>query len=348
MSSTLPKLSYVLLSHNREKYIRAAIESAFAQDYEGELEYIFSDDCSTDRTFEIIKECVAAYKGSRRVVVTQTPKNLHLAGNTNHAVQFVESDWIVRADDDDYSAVDRCSHIGNAIKEHPDARYVTTGVLHFTDAEDNSIRDKSNTKFCDIPNITETDIRRHSVEETDFYFKTLSYKAWHMDVFRKFGTLPEKGYYIDDLTCFYRASVLGTGVHLHNVTAVYARDGSSNMSLGGNDNQRGYASIIRLEKFNDLFYNITYEPLLEVCDAIEPVVKTMNSNQAELFVQNIRKKISAQEKMRYFWRKGVFYRLYVTAKYEKITSFALIRCLPMKVFATVLALVRIVKKSKQK
>ena len=40
----LPKLSYVLLSHNREKYIRGAIESAFAQDYEGELEYIFSDD----------------------------------------------------------------------------------------------------------------------------------------------------------------------------------------------------------------------------------------------------------------------------------------------------------------
>ena len=48
------------LSHNREKYIRAAIESAFAQDYEGEMEYIFSDDCSTDRTFEIIQECVAA------------------------------------------------------------------------------------------------------------------------------------------------------------------------------------------------------------------------------------------------------------------------------------------------
>lgn len=348
MNSTLPKLSYVLLSHNREKYIRAAIESAFAQDYEGELEYIFSDDCSTDRTFEIIKECVAEYKGNRRVVVTQTPRNLHLAGNTNHAVQFVESDWIVRADDDDYSSVDRCSLIGNAIKQYADARYVTTGVLHFTDADDNRIREKANTKFCDIPNITVTDICCHSVEETDFHYKKQSYKAWHMDVFRKFGALPEKAYYIDDLTCFYRASVLGTGVHLHNVTAVYARDGSANMSLGGDDNQRGYASIIRLEKFNDLFYNITYEPLLGVCDAIEPVVKKMNNNQALLFVQNIRKKISEQEKMRYFWRKGVFYRLCVTAKYGKITPFSLLRCLPMKVFATVLALVRIIKKSKQK
>ena len=74
----LPKLSYVLLSHNREQYIRTAVESAFAQDYEGELEYIFSDDCSTDRTYEILKECVDAYKGPRRVVLTQTPRNLHL------------------------------------------------------------------------------------------------------------------------------------------------------------------------------------------------------------------------------------------------------------------------------
>lgn len=131
MNSTLPKLSYVLLSHNREKYIRAAIESAFAQDYEGELEYIFSDDCSTDRTFEIIKECVAAYKGNRRVVVTQTPRNLHLAGNTNHAVQFITSDWIVRADDDDISTADRCTLVGRAIAANPGCSFVYTRLETF-------------------------------------------------------------------------------------------------------------------------------------------------------------------------------------------------------------------------
>lgn len=132
----LPRLSYVLLSHNREKYIRKALESAFAQDYEGELEYIISDDCSTDRTYEIIQECVASYKGGRRVVVTQTPRNLHLAGNTNHAVQFVTSDWVIRADDDDLSCVDRCTQIGRAILANPGCSCVMTLKKNFSDGEE--------------------------------------------------------------------------------------------------------------------------------------------------------------------------------------------------------------------
>ena len=188
-SSSLPKLSYVLLSHNREKYIRGAIESAFAQDYEGELEYIFSDDCSTDRTFEIIKECVAAYKGNRRVVVTQPPKNLHLAGNTNHAVQFVKSDWIIRADDDDYSAINRCSLIGNAIANNPGLSFVVTGVRYFTASEEESIL-KESQKISVEPVLTNI----CSSENTIFNCRKYSYKVWSIRTYNAFPPLPPEGY----------------------------------------------------------------------------------------------------------------------------------------------------------
>ena len=337
MSPALPKLSYVLLSHNREKYIRAAIESAFAQDYEGELEYIFSDDCSTDRTFEIIKECVAAYKGNRRVVVTQTPRNLHLAGNTNHAVQFVESDWIVRADDDDYSSIDRCSLIGKAISDYPAARYVTTGVTHFRDDNDNAVRKTAYLPRTTKPVFQETCISTHSISETAFRPDVLSYKAWHMEVFREFGPLPLDAYYVDDLTCFYRASVLGTGVHIPNCVAVFMRDGSCNMSRGGDDNGRGYHSIVRLEKFNDKYYNITFSPMLQVQSAIQDFVQKKNKqNETKVFLSALEREMNTRALLRTFWQKGIFNRIKISHTIGYHGLFCALRCLPLHIYAALL------------
>ena len=336
MSASLPKLSYVLLSHNREKYIRAAIESAFAQDYEGELEYIFSDDCSTDRTFEIIKECVAEYKGNRRVVVTQTPRNLHLAGNTNHAVQFVESDWIVRADDDDYSSVDRCSLIGQAIASHPSARYVTTGVVHFTDEDDTTIWSRSTATRAEQPEIIETSISTHSPQETAFRSNHLSYKAWHMDVFREFGPLHLQGYYVDDLTCFYRASILGTGVHIPNCVTVFMRDGSGNMSRGGDDNQRGFHAIMRLERFNDKYYNITHAPMCELQTALLSYIQEHKLQNTDSFMHTMEQEMQRRILLCSFWRKGILNRIRISKALGYRGIFAAMRCLPMPIFAFLL------------
>lgn len=343
MSTPLPKLSYVLLSHNREKYIRAAIESAFAQDYEGELEYIFSDDCSTDRTFEIIKECVAGYKGNRRVVVTQTPRNLHLAGNTNHAVQFVESDWIVRADDDDYSSIDRCTLIGQAIAAHPRARYVTTGVVHFTDEEDSAIWSRSTATRAEQPELIETSISTHSSQETAFRSRHLSYKAWHMDVFREFGPLHQQGYYVDDLTCFYRASILGTGVHIPNCIAVFMRDGSGNMSRGGDDNQRGFHAIMRLERFNDKYYNITHTPMCELQTALLSYIRERNLQHTESFMLALEQEMQKRVLLCSFWRKGILNRILVSRALGYRGIFSAMRCLPMPAFACLLHVYRMFK-----
>ena len=50
-----PLVTFALFAYNQEQYIREAIEGAFAQTYQP-LEIILSDDCSTDRTFEIMRE----------------------------------------------------------------------------------------------------------------------------------------------------------------------------------------------------------------------------------------------------------------------------------------------------
>lgn len=60
-----PLVTFALFACNQEKYIREAVEGAFSQSYEP-LEIILSDDCSSDRTFEM-REMAAEYKGAHRL-----------------------------------------------------------------------------------------------------------------------------------------------------------------------------------------------------------------------------------------------------------------------------------------
>src|SRR4051812_20803492 len=53
--------SVIVTCFNLERYIRAAIESVLGQSFAGNLEIIVVDDCSTDRSAEIVR----SYEGIR-------------------------------------------------------------------------------------------------------------------------------------------------------------------------------------------------------------------------------------------------------------------------------------------
>lgn len=345
----LPKLSYVLLSHNREKYIRAAIESAFAQDYEGELEYIFSDDCSTDRTFEIIKECVAAYKGGRRVVVTQPPTNLKTAGNFNHALSFVQSDWIVRADDDDLSVVDRCTVIGKVINAIPGCTYIATEASkYFTDNEEQAAVAESRIPCGDSMHPRVVDIREASPNECAYHAKTYSYKAWSMEAYRAFGELPLDAYWADDYIFYFRTAMLGKGVLVDNANAVLIRNGSLNQSRGDDDSANGYKAVIRLERFNDKYQEITYGPMLRTYQQLKEYAAALPREEQDAvapFIANMSRIMQERELLRTFWRKGMLNRIRINKRLGNKGLFHALRCLPMPVFAALLAAIRKFKHS---
>ena len=66
-----------LVAYNEERYIRAAIEEAFAQDF-SPMEILLSDDCSPDGTFAIMQEMATAYRGPHVVRVRREPQNVGL------------------------------------------------------------------------------------------------------------------------------------------------------------------------------------------------------------------------------------------------------------------------------
>lgn len=335
-ASSLPKLSYVLLTHNREKYVRSALENAFAQEYAGELEYIISDDCSTDRTYDIIREVADAYAGSRRVLVTQTPRNLHLAGNTNHALQYVTGDWIIRADDDDYSSLDRCSVIAAAIAAHPNATAVATGMRPFASTEEPEIRRLCSLPCADTRETIVTDIFRGDHGPAAFN-RPVSHKAWSMKIFNTFGDLPAEGYYIDDLTCFFRSLMLGPHITLPGACCVFARDDGSNMSRGASGPQHTFSNLVAYERFLIKYYTTT-APLIAA--QIEQYRRYMQQNlppathpQVESYLADMQLEVDQRVTDGSHWQRTTWQRLVNYLGREKKDAYSLLRCLPLPLFA---------------
>ncbi|WP_420024726.1 glycosyltransferase family 2 protein (plasmid) [Cereibacter azotoformans] len=95
-----PLVTFALFAYNQEKYIREAVEGAFSQTY-SPLEIILSDDCSSDRTFEIMEEMAREYRGPHTVRVRRNDVNL---GTSLHVqMSFAQSMgrlFIVAAGDD--------------------------------------------------------------------------------------------------------------------------------------------------------------------------------------------------------------------------------------------------------
>ncbi|MBP7051981.1 MAG: glycosyltransferase [Phycisphaerae bacterium] len=102
-----PLITFALFAYNQEQFIEEAIRGAFSQTY-SPLEIILSDDCSTDRTFEIMKEMAQRYEGPHKIILNRNENNLGICAHVNRVILDVSSgDLIVLAAGDDVSIAER-------------------------------------------------------------------------------------------------------------------------------------------------------------------------------------------------------------------------------------------------
>jgi len=101
-----PLVTFALFAYNQEKYIRAAVEGAFAQEY-SPLEIILSDDCSTDRTFEIMQELAANYRGPHEVILNRNETNRGLTPHVFGVARLAKGTLLIAAAGDDISFPNR-------------------------------------------------------------------------------------------------------------------------------------------------------------------------------------------------------------------------------------------------
>ena len=94
-------VSVVMSVYNDEQYLKESLDSIFAQTI-SDFELIIVDDCSTDRTVEIIEN----YHDDRIRLIRNT-ENRGLTRNLNTALEYVQGTYIARMDGDDKSRPER-------------------------------------------------------------------------------------------------------------------------------------------------------------------------------------------------------------------------------------------------
>lgn len=105
-----PLLTFTLLTFNQQRFIREAVQGALAQTY-SPLEIIISDDCSTDRTYAIIKDAVSQYDGPHQIILNRNDTNLGIGGHVNRVVKLSSGELIIGAAGDDISLPQRTEKI---------------------------------------------------------------------------------------------------------------------------------------------------------------------------------------------------------------------------------------------
>jgi glycosyltransferase involved in cell wall biosynthesis len=252
---TLPPLSqdrqlvsFALFTYNQEKYVREAVEGAFSQTYEP-LEIILSDDCSSDRTFEIMQEMAAAYDGAHEVSVRRNEVNMGLAGHVNTVAQHIGGEILLLAAGDDVSLPDRTCISVDILKKNPSA---TAALLSA------NIINHSGKIIGELVKNT-----HKGVEHTQTIFDLLTWKhvtfgatrAVRREVFTKFAPLTDCCP-TEDTPLLLRSLILGTNI-ISQQKAILYRQHDSNLSGAESMKRMNTAAIyqqykIDIDAANDL------------------------------------------------------------------------------------------------
>jgi len=109
-----PKISIIIPVYNMEDYIRKSLESIVSQSIGLEnLEVIIIDDCSTDKSGEIIDEYNSKYEN---FISIHLPENSGAAGKPrNIGINRATSKFLMFLDADDYYDVNACETLYNKI-----------------------------------------------------------------------------------------------------------------------------------------------------------------------------------------------------------------------------------------
>lgn len=105
------KVSILVPVYVVEKYIERCAVSLFEQTY-SDIEYIFVDDCSPDRSIEILQEMIKRYPDREaQVRIIRHEQNRGLSGARATAIKAATGDFLMHVDSDDWierNAVELC------------------------------------------------------------------------------------------------------------------------------------------------------------------------------------------------------------------------------------------------
>lgn len=259
-----PLVSVIINCYNSEKYLRETIDSLIAQTYEN-WEAIFWDNCSSDKTAEIIN----SYNEPRfRYYLAE--KNTPLGKARNLAMEKVSGEYLCFLDSDDIwepMFLENCSTI---LSNNEDVGLVYTRYTHFSDTAKWLSRGIGNSGIIEISRL----INGYNIGLSAALFKKSIVREKYLLFDTRFSLIEDFDFFLK-LAC-------RTKVYYINLSLMNYRHHSHQSS---NSNKW-------IEEYDMMINNIQsckdYYPLMQYCDSIKKLqgrYKIMTAiNQGERFV----------------------------------------------------------------
>lgn len=194
-----PKVSIIVPVYNTEQYIAECIQSILQQSLK-EIELILVNDCSTDRSLEILK---SYEQEDSRVTVIDLPENVGVGDARNKGIDISSGEFVAFVDSDDLVKVDMFEKLyQQAKKDQADLVLCDTGTLS-SDGREKTVWHKpiyGKARLQDIYHNTQPTARmvaRTLIDQTNFRFLSGMGEGIYFELMiaaNTITTVPEKLY----------------------------------------------------------------------------------------------------------------------------------------------------------
>jgi glycosyltransferase involved in cell wall biosynthesis len=210
-------VSVLIPTYNCAQYIREAIDSVLAQDYDN-LEIIVVDDGSTDNTKKIVATRLIA--SLHKTVKYFYKEHSGLDSTRNYCLKQASGDYIAWIDTDDIWEKGKLCVSLNYLEEHPDCRIVFTKYDNFFDNE------AIEKELLDNPRV------QHEIHFAEINKNYLLSSLAKKDIFEEYGNFCEEittG--VGDTELIHRLLLFGVDIrHCLNIVYYHRRLHGTNMT----------------------------------------------------------------------------------------------------------------------
>ncbi|MCS0350739.1 glycosyltransferase [Vibrio ordalii] len=242
MVNKLPKVVVLIGCYNHEEFIIPCLESVLDQTYPNVDIYI-ADDCSRDRTQEVIRSYLDNHPGLN-VTVTFNQTNKGIAGNYNalieSALKDLDVEYVIPFAGDDLMRKDKIELQLNALQAQPKVCLCYSNMQWFNSSTGKKIINHFN--FIFKPELIIENIISEAVIPTP----TLCIRREALDKIRYNNELR----YINDYLFAVELAILGSGVtYIPESLVFYRKHGASIMDTRTFSGERRQASDIIKRKY---------------------------------------------------------------------------------------------------
>ena len=132
----MPLISIIMATFNCEDTLCTAIESIIKQTYKN-WELVICDDCSTDRTWNILQEYKVKYP--EKITLIRNDVNSKLPYSLNQCLKYSKGEYVARMDADDISLPERLEKQLKYLEHHSEYDVVGCSMIRFDENGDYDI-----------------------------------------------------------------------------------------------------------------------------------------------------------------------------------------------------------------